>query len=260
MLSMDKSIETLSVEPTIKPTPTPIPTPEPTIQPWEMRIKYLYSYLPEKRTNKDLDYIAKAIYLFAGKEDKTFQTLIGQVILEESRRRKKSIEYIVLNLFRLKEKNVKVAIPPEEYYFTAYEIIWGANVIPEPYTIYDFMLIARTVHREFLSEPDEGKIAGSQVILNRSRKWHNTIETVVFARHQFSVTQPRQRFWSFRPLLSDYKCVLRALQGEKIVPYNTFYFHATSLGKRFWKDNYARKYWGTIGRTSFYINITHSDK
>lgn len=245
----------VTTQPTQTPTSTPMPTLTPTPKPWN-KDDY-YAALPEGRKSEDINYIARLLYLFAGNKSEDLQLAIGQTAIVQSKRFKKSIKQIVLSRFRLETKIVNKTEAPIDYYKIAYKILCGQTSIPNQYTAWEYELIAKTLWGEARGESYECEIACGQVILNRSRCWKDTIEETIFRAGQFSVAHPRRSFLNTIPSIKEYECALRVLQGEKVVPDNTIYFHSVSIGKKAWAKARNHKYWGTINRTSFYLDTRY---
>lgn len=88
-------------------------------------------------------------------------------------------------------------------------------------------LVARVVAAEAEDEPYDGKIAVANVIFNRWRsgRWGDTIESVLYAKHQFA--KPRR-------YASDdcYHAVRDAIKGVETIPPGVMYFRMASSWRR----------------------------
>ena len=116
----------------------------------------------------------------------------------------------------------------------------------------DLYLVAQLVHQEAKGTSQEGQTAVANVVYNRirSRRYPNTIETVVFQDGQFSPADNEDKLRSVRPGRRAIEAVLQIfVRGETILPRDVLYFRAARLGTT-WSS--ARRYYDTYGGNCFF--------
>lgn len=102
------------------------------------------------------------------------------------------------------------------------------------YSKEDLYWLTRIVQAEAGNQPIEGQIAVANVILNRVAdvQFPNTIKEVIFAKGQFSPV--KNGSINNTPCEQVVLAVKRALNGERIVPYDVVYFYNPKISKDSW--------------------------
>lgn len=92
----------------------------------------------------------------------------------------------------------------------------------------DVYWLSRIVYAEALKDTDEGQIAVANVVLNRyNAGWSKTIKGVIFqvinGTHQFTPVKDQRIYLD--PSDRAINNAIRALNGERIIPKNVYYFY-----------------------------------
>lgn len=128
----------------------------------------------------------------------------------------------------------KPAGPPDKLFFTRTETLSPAEQDDAlwSYTLSDeeLLLLQRIVMAEAEGEPYEGKIAVTNVILNRLRSanFPDTIKDVIYQKSQFSPVR-NGRLNRVKPDEDTIAAVNEALNGRKEVSDDTYYFLSLKL-------------------------------
>lgn len=96
------------------------------------------------------------------------------------------------------------------------------------FTQEDLYWLARVVHAEAPGDIDEGQIAVANVVLNRLNSgWARTIKDVIFQRINgtFQFTPVENGTIYISPSRRAVNNAIRALNGERMVPKNVYYFY-----------------------------------
>ncbi len=129
-----------------------------------------------------------------------------------------------------------------------------ARYVNSQYQGDDVYWLARIVHAESRGEPDAGKLAVANVILNRvkSSQYPNTIFEVIFDR-RFGVQYTPSVDGSIynTPGHASIIAAKRALHGENNVGNCLFFYNPRIAGTNWIAKN--RKYYTTIGNHAFYL-------
>ena len=126
--------------------------------------------------------------------------------------------------------------------------------IDNSYTSDDLDWLAKIVHAEAGGEPDLGKIAVGNVVMNRvkSSEFPDNVYDVVFDR-KFGVqfTPVANGTIYNNPTKQSYHAAKKALFGKKVVG-NSLYFCNLSISTNLWIPN-NRPFFTKIGKHSFYL-------
>lgn len=126
--------------------------------------------------------------------------------------------------------------------------------IDNSYTSSDLEWLAKIVHAEAGGEPDDGKVAVANVVLNRKkhREFPNTIYDVVFDRkYGVQFTPVANGAIYNKPSVNSYHSAKKALFGKNVVG-ESLYFCNLSISTNFWIPN-NRPFFTKIGKHSFYL-------
>ncbi len=144
-----------------------------------------------------------------------------------------------------------------QYYnvvFTVPNYTVPAQYVNTYYQKDDVWWLARIVHAESRGEPDAGKLAVANVILNRvkSSQYPNTIFEVIFDR-RFGIQYTPSVDGSIynTPAMASIIAAKRALHGENNVGNSLFFYNPRIAGTNWIARN--RRYYTTIGNHAFYL-------
>ena len=117
------------------------------------------------------------------------------------------------------------------------------------YSDEDLYWLARIVSAEAKGEPTEGQIAVANVVLNRvvSEQFPDTITEVIFQKGQFSPVG--NGTINDEPTKEAIESARRALEGEKILEDDVFFFYNAKICQNEW--NFKRKTVKVIGNHTF---------
>lgn len=129
-----------------------------------------------------------------------------------------------------------------------------SEYVDDTYTSADLEWLAKIVHAEAGGEPNKGKIAVGNVVMNRieSKDFPDTVYDVVFDRKygvQFTPVANGAIYNS--PSKDSYHSAKKALFGENVVG-KSLYFCNVSISTNFWIVN-NRPFFTQIGKHSFYL-------
>ncbi|AOZ92327.1 cell wall hydrolase [Paenibacillus crassostreae] len=147
-------------------------------------------------------------------------------------------------------------IPPNVIFFTRTQMLsqneqeqstWQYAVTDK-----ELLMLRKIVMAEAEGEPYEGKIAVTNVVLNRLRSanFPNTIDKVIHQKYQFSPVA-NGRFDRVVPNEDAIHAVNEALNGRKEVSDDTYYFLSLQLADDL-TVHHTRTFSRTIGNHSFY--------
>ena len=126
--------------------------------------------------------------------------------------------------------------------------------IEDSYTSSDLEWLAKIVHAEAGGEPDNGKIAVANVVINRieSKDFPDTIYDVVFDRkYGVQFTPVANGAIYNNPSIQSYHSAKKAMFGENVVG-NSLYFCNLKTSTNSWIPN-NRIFYKKIGKHSFYL-------
>lgn len=126
--------------------------------------------------------------------------------------------------------------------------------IDDSYTSADLEWLAKIVHAEAGGEPNKGKIAVGNVVMNRieSNDFPDTVYDVVFDRkYGVQFTPVANGAIYNNPSRDSYHSAKKALFGENVVG-KSLYFCNTAISTNFWIVN-NRPFFTQIGKHSFYL-------
>ena len=111
------------------------------------------------------------------------------------------------------------------------------------FTEKDEACLAKNIYYEAGIESQDGKYAVAQVTLNRlkSRKWGNSVCSVVYSKAQFSWTlkkkleKPQGQAWADSQWIAH-----RVLHGERVPPLKDAMFYHAEYVKPSWRDPVAK--------------------
>lgn len=129
-----------------------------------------------------------------------------------------------------------------------------SEYIDNSYTSHDLEWLAKIVHAEAGGEPNKGKIAVGNVVMNRkeSKEFPDTIYDVVFdTKYGVQFTPVANGAIYNTPSKDSYHSAKKALFGENIVG-KSLYFCNLSISTNFWIVN-NRPFFTQIGKHSFYL-------
>ncbi len=128
------------------------------------------------------------------------------------------------------------------------------DLIDNSYTLDDMDWLAKIVHAEAQGEPDDGKIAVANVVLNRieSSDFPNNIYDVIFDRKYGVQFTPVANGTIYNnPSIACYHAAKKALNGHNVIG-KSLYFCNPSISTNFWIIN-NRPFYTSIGNHDFYL-------
>lgn len=128
------------------------------------------------------------------------------------------------------------------------------HLIDNSYTSDDLDWLAKIVHAEAQGEPENGKIAVANVILNRveSKDFPNNVYDVIFDRkYGVQFTPVANGTIHNNPSIECYHAAKKALNGHNVIG-NSLYFCNPAISTNFWIAN-NRPFYTNIGNHSFYL-------
>ncbi len=126
--------------------------------------------------------------------------------------------------------------------------------IDDTYTSSDLEWLAKIVHAEAGGEPDDGKVAVANVVMNRkhSSEFPNTVYDVVFDRkYGVQFTPVANGAIHNNPSKESYHAAKKALFGKNIAG-DSLYFCNLNISTNMWIPN-NRTFYKQIGKHSFYL-------
>jgi hypothetical protein len=155
------------------------------------------------------------------------------------------VAYIIAALLLVTPVTQEVGFCAAGTQITTIKACFDGALAPD-YTQEDVELIAKTLYGECRGEPDAGRLAAAQCIIDRwasDKRKEETIEEVVTARGQFGGYRPDN------PVLGELcEVAVRALRGERAFPaYEVLYFQRKDT-----KQRYGAVRIGRIGGHTFH--------
>lgn len=128
------------------------------------------------------------------------------------------------------------------------------ELINDAYTTDDIDWLAKIVHAEAQGEPDDGKIAVANVVLNRtaSNEFPDNIYDVIFDRKYGVQFTPVANGTIYNnPSIACYHAAKKALNGHNVIG-DSLYFCNPAISTNFWIIN-NRPFYKSIGNHDFYL-------